>query len=351
MAKKHLGKKGIFLTFIAISIITALMIIFTPSNPNLEIDSQAVETRVSNVNEYVSDLENVYLEKTLHATGRKTLIALIGYIQEPNPPFTDEKDFNDTFSKVFLDGTLLDDTPVATMTDNTYEDRLLEIVDVANYAFNVDTSLTIDEDYGVHVYQENPWFVIVEANVTILVESETAKWDKEITVKTEIGIENFYDPYYLVKTGGVYENKLRRSYTMPDAWDVNEVKAFIGEAGDGNGNYTHFDNEQGGPSFLMRFIDETFWSGNPDYNGIRKCCGIESLVNPNEPSITDEDVSYVDYKYWDTTAPSCPTEDLWEETSISGDYTGFKFYSIDDTAYRISADPTSNVQQVCPPPP
>lgn len=336
-----------------------------PSNPNLETDSQAVKTRVSNVNEYVLDLENVYLERTMHATAIKTLIALIKYVQvPPNLPFTNEKNFNKTFSEVFLCGKIgvtdidkcIGGTPIDNdigppdiMTGNTYNDRLDEIGTAAD-TFNVDTTLTVktltvNEDYGVHVYQENPWFVIVEANVTISVVSETAKWDKEITVKTEIGIENFDDPYYLVNTEGDYENKISNSSTMPGAWDVNEVIAFIR-----HGNYTHFDNEQG-PSFLMRFIDEAYINDPtpPDlgridhYNNLRECCGIESLVYPDHPSISDKDVSYVDYKYWKP-AEDCdnPSYNIYTVNGISDDVEFDKFKlgedDVDIDRYNLEDD-------------
>jgi hypothetical protein len=81
MAIKQFGKKGIFLTFISIAIIAAAILIFTPSDVNLKKDLSVVKTRVSNVNEYVLDLENVYLERTLQATGRRTIIALIKYME------------------------------------------------------------------------------------------------------------------------------------------------------------------------------------------------------------------------------------------------------------------------------
>ena len=55
MKRKQLGKKGIFLTFIAISIITAFVIMFTPSSIELRKDIVAVKIRVSTLNEHVID--------------------------------------------------------------------------------------------------------------------------------------------------------------------------------------------------------------------------------------------------------------------------------------------------------
>ena len=82
MAIRKLNKKGLFLTFISIAIVAAMIAIFTPPNISLEKDISAVKARVENVNEYVFDLENVYLENTLNAIGRRAIIALIDYMQE-----------------------------------------------------------------------------------------------------------------------------------------------------------------------------------------------------------------------------------------------------------------------------
>ena len=81
MAVKNLGKKGIFLTFISIAIIAAIIIIFTPADISLEEDI-SIQTRVSNVNNYVLDLENVYFDRTLQSSGIKTVLALIRYMTE-----------------------------------------------------------------------------------------------------------------------------------------------------------------------------------------------------------------------------------------------------------------------------
>ena len=45
------GKKGIFLTFISIAIIAAVIIIFTPSDVSLKKDTTAIDTRVSKIND------------------------------------------------------------------------------------------------------------------------------------------------------------------------------------------------------------------------------------------------------------------------------------------------------------
>jgi hypothetical protein len=326
MAVKQLGKKGMFLTFIAISLIAALIVIFTPSDINLSKNLQATKTRVSNVNEYVSDLESVYLERTLQATGRKTLISLIGHVKD-NGFFDNAVKFENAFSDVLLTGKY-NGNNIGVMDENTYNDWLNQIVITAKSTFNVDTTLTVN---SIEIDQTRPWFVDVEADITFLVSSETASWNKNVLIETEISVENFDDPYYLVNTEGSYINKITKSDTKFDQWDVDKVIDFIG-----NGDYTHFEDGQA-PSFLMRFYNDISASS---------CCGIESLVNPNNPSISNKDVSYVDYLYW-SSVENCanPPYTLLRVDKIHTEFPNFKFDLNHLAKYKLSAD-----EQICPPP-
>jgi hypothetical protein len=326
MAVKQLGKKGMFLTFIAISLIAALIVIFTPSDINLSKNLQATKTRVSNVNEYVSDLESVYLERTLQATGRKTLISLIGHVKD-NGFFDNAVKFENAFSDVLLTGKY-NGNNIGVMDENTYNDWLNQIVITAKSTFNVDTTLTVN---SIEIDQTRPWFVDVEADITFRVSSETASWNKNVLIKTEISVENFDDPYYLVNTEGSYINKIRKSDTKFDEWSDEKVIDFIED-----GNYTHFEDGQA-PSFLMRFYNDISASS---------CCGIESLVNPNNPSISNKDVSYVDYLYW-SSVENCanPPYTLLRVDKIHTEFPNFKFDLNHLAKYKLSAD-----EQICPPP-
>ncbi len=320
------GKKGMFLTFISIAIIAATIVIFTPSDLDLKKDMPVIKTRVANVNEYVSDLENVSLERTLQATGRKTFIGLIDYVKT-NGFFPSEAEFKNAFSQALLSGEY-NGNPINGMAGNTYNDWLNKIKNNAKTTLNVDTSFTVS---NVQVYQIKPWAVNVDADVSFDVLSESASWSKAITVKTEISVEDFNDPYYLVKSNGAYANRIRQSGTKFNEWNVEKAKDFIRD-----GNYTHWKNSQA-PNFIMRFTNTILPSS---------CCGIESLVNPNKPSITDKDVSYADYRYWSAT-PICPNSDLYAINGISnGEFPNFKL----DFDHVVKYNLVSGAALECPPP-
>src|SRR3989338_11569448 len=103
LAKKQLGKKGIFLTFIAISLIAAFILIFPPSGISLKKDILVINTRGTTMNEYVVDLENVYLRRALQSSSTKTIIALTKYMQSQNRFLAN---FEDSFKEVLLQGTI-----------------------------------------------------------------------------------------------------------------------------------------------------------------------------------------------------------------------------------------------------
>src|SRR3989338_2057521 len=103
LAKKQLGKKGIFFTFIGISLIPAFILIFLPSGISLKKNIPVINTRVTTGNEYVVDLENTYLEMALQSAGTKTTLALIKYMQGQNRFLAN---FEDSFKEVLLQGTI-----------------------------------------------------------------------------------------------------------------------------------------------------------------------------------------------------------------------------------------------------
>lgn len=334
MVVNKLGKKGMFITFISIAIIAAIIIILTPSKINLKESISVVKTRVENVNEYVMDLENVYLERTLQATGRKTLISLILYV-DIRGPFSTAAEFENAFAEVLLSGTINNGEDIDSitgqpiMTDNTYNNWIDRIKTIAQNTFNIDTTFNTINIADIQLNQVNPWFVNVDADITFSVTSETASWNKNVLIKTEIPIENLNDPYYLINTDPNYANKIRKSGTKFDEWNVNKVKDFIRE-----GNYTHFQNSNA-PNFLMRFYNDISASS---------CCGIESLVDPNNPAISNQDTSYVDYLYWSTT-PDCDNLNLYSVNEINTEFPNTKFDLNHLAKYKLSAD-----EQLCPPP-
>ncbi|MEK6949672.1 MAG: hypothetical protein AABX34_05595, partial [Nanoarchaeota archaeon] len=244
----RMHKKGMFLTFISIAIIAGLIIIFNPASVDLKKDVSSLKSRVSNVNDYVFDLENVYLKRALQASGRRAIISLIDHMEAKTEAANEERflsNFESAFSEALVKGAI-NGEPLALMTGETFPELADEIATAAGSAFNVDTEFSELHRDNVTVYQKTPWFVNVDFRVSFKVTTaeETASWQRPAVINAEISIENFEDPYYLVKTLGKYSNKIRKSGASFNEWSIIKVKDFIKD-----GNYTHFQDGKS-PSFI-----------------------------------------------------------------------------------------------------
>jgi hypothetical protein len=313
---KRLGKKGIFLSLISILIIAAFLIIFSSSGIELKKDLTSTKTRIENVNDYVLDMENVYLERILEAVGRRALISLVLYINLTDQYVANLKvDFAEVLTEGTIGGVPIDDiTGQSLMTGNTYVDWINKFKATAKSLYKVDTLFSVNR---IHVFQEDPWTVNVWANTTFAVYSETAKWEKRIMVKTKIDIEKLHDPYYLINTNGLYSNRINRTEFKVNEWDEVKLKHHIKY-----GEYVHFEDSDA-PSFLMRFN-----------NTIRasSCCGIESIVNPDKLLSPDQEESYADYQFF-SQAVQC--EDLYNINSVKPEYDFVKLDLSHISLYRI----------------
>ncbi|MBI2651470.1 hypothetical protein HYX01_03295 [Candidatus Woesearchaeota archaeon] len=309
---KTTGKRGMFLTFIAISLIAAILVIFAPYDANLKDNIPVTKTRITSVNNYVLDLENAYLEQSLYVSSTKAIASLILYMGEKKEFLAN---FQDSFLEVLLKGTI-NGVPIDTITGqnimsgNNYNELLEKVKSSAKSALNVDTSFAVNK---VQVYQTGAWLVTIDADVSFTVSSESASWTKNVKVTSNVEVEKFNDPYYIANTGGLYKNKIINSNLKPEEWNVEKTREHIRL-----GTYVHWDDSKA-PSFLMRFTNDIKASG---------CCGIESLVDPNK--LKDLGLnsnvmeSYVDYLFW-SHAFKEQCDKLYDVSSIQSEFPNFKF--------------------------
>ncbi|MBI2646868.1 hypothetical protein HYW99_00135 [Candidatus Woesearchaeota archaeon] len=318
MAKMK-NKKGIFFTFIAISIMILFTLIFTPqADISLRKDTRAIKARIGNINSYVDDLEYRYFETVLRATTYKTILSLIYYINSTQQ-FLDNLD--SAFYEVALNGTINGyNIDLITGKKIMYENNLTywsdKIAETARQTLNVNTTIHIS---NVSINQTTPWSIDARLSLDITVISSVAIWKKtNITILTSIDIHGLHDPYYLVNTNGQYSYRINKSEIEFNKWNISNVRDHIN-----NETYVHWQNSQA-PSFLMRFT-----------NTIERslCCGIESLVNPNRisPSANNVNESYVDYIFW---SPEIETrcEELYNLTNPQtggGLWDEFMYFKLD----------------------
>jgi len=333
MAVNQLNKKGIFFTFISITLMAALIIIFAPSAAvNIGADAPVVKTRVTTVNNFVYALENSYFESILKVSSHKAIQTLISY-SNANGFFADLSEVKSKFSEVVVNGTINKIPQPEMIEGNTIKNWTDRIANVSKNTLNINSEFTVNE---VNISQSRPWLVDLRMNISFLVSSETASWDiKNYIVDAELSIEGFNDTYYFVNSWGAYKNRINRTNTTFDKWDRDKVRYHIG-----NATYVHFENSEA-PSFLQRFTN--------DFSDIQQktCCGIESLVNPNK-IITQKYSSYVDYMFAWSATPDCNSADpsLYIITGISdAEYPNFKLDFDHVVKYKL----TDYDVQICPP--
>lgn len=305
-----MNKKGIFFTFIAITLMVVFVLVFTPqADVSLRKDTQSVRIRLNTLNSYVDDFENGYLETILRATTHKTILSLVFYMNSTGAYLPN---LNAAFSEVSINGTI-NKVPIDTITgkkimdNNTLTNWTNKIIKAAQDTLNANTTIKIN---SVSVYQTNPWNIDAKLDVNFTVVSNAAVWKKKSTVITTISIEGIHDPYYLVNTNKRYTNQIKKSSVNFNEWNLSRVREHLR-----NGTYVHWQSS-GAPSFLMRFTNTISNSS---------CCGIESLVNPNKITPSDRTERYVDYLFWNQSfAGKCKElyniTDLWDE---------FKYFKLD----------------------
>lgn len=316
MGKMSLKKKGIFFTFLAITIMTLFLIVFTPqAEISLQKDMQSTRARISSIDDYVNDLETRYFETVLRATTYKAILSLTYYINStgffiPN--------LDSAFSEVMLNGTI-NNVPIDSITNKKIMDNSTltnwssRISEAAKDTLNVNTTIVL---INVTAFQTKPWDIDSTLKINITVKSNVAEWRKTVTISAAVSIEGLHDPYYFVNTDKAYANQVKKSSVEFDQWNITQVREHLR-----NGTYVYWKNPDA-PSFLMRFTN-TITSSS--------CCGIESLVNPNKISPADQIDSYADYILWDTTN-NVPCSQLYNITNPAtggGIWDEFKYFKLD----------------------
>jgi len=331
MGKISSNRKGIFFTFIAITIISIFILVSTPqSDISLQKDTKAVSARINSIDSYIDDLQSRYFETVLRATTYKTLLSLVFYMNATTSYLTDldsnfqEVAINGTINKVQIDSI----TNKKIMENNTLINWSNKIVQTAQDTLNVNTTITIN---NVSVFQTKPWNVDASLSIDISVKSNVAEWHKKnVTITTTMSIEGLHDPYYLVNTNGDYTNQIKRSSVEFNKWNITFVREHLR-----NGTYVHWENSEA-PNFLMRFTNTITNSS---------CCGIESLVDPNKISSPDRIESYVDYLFWSHTFQNQCTKlyNITKPPSNPGLWDEFRYFKLDTERviiYNITSQDT-----------
>jgi len=284
------SKKGVFFTFMAILVVSVLVLAFSS---DVYVTSKnkipVIKSRVKTADNYLRNLETSYLETSLYTSSYNALKSIILYIIYEDDLLVSENDLNAKFKEVLLSGTIdgadINNMGITLMQDNTFIYRLEDIERMSQDVLHITTSF--DEDnINTIIFQSNdtgPWQVGVNLTMNYSVDAGIASWNKRETFSIIISIIGFDDPLYLINSG--YSHQIKETTFNDTEWNVDTLMGHIE-----NQTYRHESNEstEHSPSYLMRFYE----SYSPSL-----CCGIESMINE---TLCDGETgkSYVDYCFW-----------------------------------------------------
>jgi len=274
-----LKRKGMFFSIIAIALISLVVFSFAiHTSYKLRDRVMVSETRVFSMNSFIDDVEKD-IERGLYISGFRSLMSMEQYITD-NGVFL--YNANSCFKEAFLNGTI-NNSQMGLMNESTFINWTQRIKEQA-----IKLDIIVDFDINdVIIYQESPWTANIGLNVTLNLEDakKTASWQRPLYIKTNISIQEFEDPLYVINSYGRVTNTIIKT-TITDFIVNNEttnLKIHV--------NNSYYIESTRAPSFLMRL--EGNLSGS--------AYGIESLVNLEKFQAQEVPIksrSVVDYIYF-----------------------------------------------------
>jgi len=288
-----LSKKSMFFTITAIALISLIIFSFTIyTSYKLRDKMMVTETRIYSMNSFIDDVEKD-IERGLYISGFRSLMSMEQYITD-NGIFL--YNVNSCFKEAFLNGTI-NNSQMSLMNESTFINWTQRIKEQA-------IKLDIIVEFDVHdvtIYQKNPWAANIGINVTLNVEDvkKTASWKRPLYITTNISIQEFEDPLYVINSYGRVTNTIIKTNIIDFIGPNNEttnLKIHV--------NNSYYIESNTAPSFLMRL----------EGNLSNSVYGIESLVNLEEFQAQEVPIksrSVVDYIYFgDQTTENYNIQDM-----------------------------------------
>jgi len=274
-----LNRKSMFFSITAIALISLVVFSFTiHTSYKLRDRVMVTETRIFSMNSFIDDVEKD-IERGLYISGFRSLMSMEQYITD-NGIFL--YNVNSCFKEAFLNGTI-NDSQMGLMNESTFTNWTQRIKEKA-----IKLDIIVDFDINdIVIYQENPWTANIDLDVTLNLEDvkKTASWQRPLYITTNISIQEFEDPLYVINSYGRVTNTIIKT-TITDFIVNNEttnLKIHV--------NNSYYIESTRAPSFLMRL------EGNLSSSSY----GIESLVNLEEFQAQEVPIksrSVVDYIYF-----------------------------------------------------
>jgi hypothetical protein len=278
-----MNKRGMIYTVVVLIFFAVMLNVFyTHEVYSFGEKQDAIEIRISTMNDFIKDLDKD-AERAAYIAGFRSLIALEEYISSKGEFVSD---IDASFREAFYNGSIGNYSP--TILDQSSFSVYLARVNEKSEEIDIQLSVVVKD---VNLYQETPWIVKVEVITAINITDRKglANWVYNDTFTSLIPIIGFRNPLFSVNTLG-------RLHSFVAAVPSNMTEFVINNQTDNlleliaEGYYVESTQA---PSFIMRF------EGNlsNDTNGIEALVDIEFLEKQEDITI-DYDRSLVDYIYF-----------------------------------------------------
>lgn len=273
------NKKAVFFTVAAIVLSVVIILSFTVhSGYRLKEKMNAIETRITTMNNFIKDIEQD-LQKGIYIASFRAFLSMSQYIAS-NGTFINNVE--GTFSELFLNGTI-NNQEVSLMTDSTFTDWVNKIQQEADKV-DIIVNFTVND---AAISQEEPWSIAVSTNIDMGIgdKKQTSSWNINKDVATNLSIIGLEDPLYVVNSYGRVSNTIRISpfEHFVVGGSIDNLLTQI--------NKSYYISTNMSPNYLMRLEGDLASSE----------IGIESLVNLQEfidQGLTTKDRSAVDFIYF-----------------------------------------------------
>ena len=275
------NKKGIFFTLATIIILSIFVISYTVRSGFQE--RETLTQRVTSMNNFVFSLEKD-ITRQIYISGFRAILSLENYITT-NGTFIDNAAL--ALTEALINGTIKNQTATL-MTNYRLADWNARITNLSDKVSLI-TNYTIE---SVTVTQDTPWGVRIDAKIHLIIQDKgnLAQWNTQKVISTNIVIEGFEDPLYLIHSNGLVVNKIQRTpYTgFAAGTDVTNLTNHLSSS--------DYITTPASPSFLNRLEGKT----NPNAYGIES---LINLANFTQQGVGIQDKSAVDYIYVSSSNP------------------------------------------------
>ena len=312
-----MNKRAVVFTFIAIALLSVILIAFliNVANKNTHVKIQDTTVRIETLNSLTKSLGDELIPEAIRSSSNRAILSWLYFLDHANNDTitqeflkTDNVNLNDNLKNALIKESYYKDLntklPLSYMYDNkdksnyTLPAVLNELSNLANgsgVVFSYDDPST----YTFTITQTSPWEINVIVDIPRYEVSDSKKnifWvfnDRQFSAK--LNIENYVDPFMLV-----YDN---RSVTINKTKITNfnipqDFKNFY--------QRPEFIAHNDAPNFLSR-IQGKF---DPNINGIETVLDPLYFPNPNK-------YSNVDFQYWNRIAGCLVTDPEFEDLYLT----------------------------------